>query len=179
MTINLELPVMLPMTAEEFARLPAPEGIRLELWDGNLDMAAAAQMHWHSRTMHRILSIFLDAGREASSETGVVLGPRAVRAPDVTRFRPGFQPEPRSSQFPAAEVDLVVEIVSPESQERDRVVKPLEYARAGIPEFWLVEEDDDAPLNAVVNIFRLTIGPSGQAYALMRRIGLAELEAEQ
>ena len=39
MTINLELPVSLPMTADDFARLPAPEGVRLELWDGNLDVA--------------------------------------------------------------------------------------------------------------------------------------------
>jgi Uma2 family endonuclease len=169
---------MLPMTAEEFAQLAAPEGIRLELWDGNLDMAASAQMHWHSRTVHRTLTIFLNAGREASSETGVVLGPRAVRAPDVSRFRLGYKPRPRDSQFPAAEVDLVVEIVSPESQERDRVVKPLEYARAGIPEFWLVEEDEDVPMDAVVSIFHLTLGSTGDVYTLIRRVRLSELEAE-
>lgn len=33
--------------------------------------------------------------------------------------------------------DLVIEIVSPESVTRDRVIKFQEYARAGIPEYWL------------------------------------------
>src|SRR2546421_6058695 len=103
MTINLELPVMLPLTAEDYERLEAPEGVRLELWDGNLDMAAAAQMHWHSHVIYRILSLLFHSGREASSETGVVLGPRTVRAPDVTRFRLGVVPDTRRSQFPAAD----------------------------------------------------------------------------
>lgn len=37
--------------------------------------------------------------------------------------------------------DLVVEIVSPESQERDRSDKVREYSEAGIPEYWLIEPD--------------------------------------
>ena len=35
--------------------------------------------------------------------------------------------------------DLVVEIVSPDSDERDRVEKLAEYETAGIPEYWLVD----------------------------------------
>ena len=35
--------------------------------------------------------------------------------------------------------DLVVEIVSPESDERDRGTKFVEYEAAGIPEYWLVD----------------------------------------
>lgn len=36
--------------------------------------------------------------------------------------------------------DLVVEIVSPESDARDRSVKVAEYEAAGIPEYWLVDQ---------------------------------------
>lgn len=39
--VQLDLPA-LPMTAEEFERLPAVEGARLELWEGSLVVAAAA-----------------------------------------------------------------------------------------------------------------------------------------
>src|SRR5262249_54283208 len=35
--------------------------------------------------------------------------------------------------------DLVVEIVSPESQERDRTTKYEEYQRAGVREYWLID----------------------------------------
>jgi Uma2 family endonuclease len=175
-TINLELPASLPMTAEEYGNLPIPDGVRIELWDGNLDMAAAAQMGWHSQTARRICNLLIDEGRRAYQEVGVVLGPRSVRAPDVTRFRAEARPDSRDSQFAATDVDLVVEVVSPESRGRDRVTKPLEYAAAGIPEFWLVEEDAQDPDDAVINIFRLTIGPTGQAYTLFRQVNLTVLE---
>ncbi len=35
--------------------------------------------------------------------------------------------------------DLVVEIVSEESAERDRGTKFYEYARGGVPEYWLID----------------------------------------
>jgi Uma2 family endonuclease len=37
--------------------------------------------------------------------------------------------------------DLAVEIVSPESQERDREEKFAEYERAGVREYWLIDPD--------------------------------------
>ncbi|MCX7854780.1 MAG: Uma2 family endonuclease [Anaerolineae bacterium] len=37
--------------------------------------------------------------------------------------------------------DLVVEVASPESIGRDRGEKFYEYARAGIPEYWLIDPD--------------------------------------
>ena len=49
---------------------------------------------------------------------------------------------------------LAVEVVSPDSEERDRDTKPHKYARAGIPHFWRVEMtgDDDRP---VVHVYEL------------------------
>src|SRR5881275_1256091 len=37
--------------------------------------------------------------------------------------------------------DLVIEIVSPESDERDWQTKRAEYAAAGIPEYWVLDRD--------------------------------------
>jgi Uma2 family endonuclease len=37
--------------------------------------------------------------------------------------------------------DLVVEIVSPDSKRCDRKEKFTEYARAGVPEYWLIDPD--------------------------------------
>nr|WP_211588522.1 Uma2 family endonuclease [Allorhizocola rhizosphaerae] len=41
--------------------------------------------------------------------------------------------------YPPQAVVLTVEVVSPDSQERDRKRKPHLYAEAGIKHFWLVE----------------------------------------
>ena len=174
MTI-VDMPPHLPMTAEEFEQLPEVEGWRMELWEGNLDVAAAAQMAWHSSTIRRIANMIEAQGRTVHAETGVVLGPRTVRAPDISRFRSGIRPDINRSQFAAADVDLVVEIISPESERRDREVKPEEYAGAGIPEFWLVERHPDDADDAMVNTYRLT---PGSVYLLTRRVALSELTGE-
>ncbi len=42
--------------------------------------------------------------------------------------------------------DLVVEIISPESQERDRTDKFNEYSEAGIPEYWLIDPEAEQAL---------------------------------
>lgn len=47
---------------------------------------------------------------------------------------------------------LVIEVVSPESEARDRKLKPARYAEAGIPHLWRVEEHDGG---AVVYVYEL------------------------
>lgn len=177
MTINLELGA-LPLTAEDYAELSAPDDVRIELWNGNLDVAAAAQMGWHTEMAHRICDVLRATGRVTYRESGVVLAARTVRVPDVTCFRRGYQPDAFASQYAATEVDVVVEVVSPESETRDKVVKPLEYAQARIPEMWIVEQRPPASDDATINIFRLTPAKGGEVYTLIRQLSLAELEAE-
>ena len=53
--------------------------------------------------------------------------------------------------------DLVMEIVSPDDPERDKVTKRREYAQAGIPEYWIVDSTE-------ASITVLTL--QGQEYAL-------------
>ncbi len=171
----VDIPFRFPLTAEEFEQLPPIEGVRVELSEGTLEMAAAAQMRWHAHITRRIANMFEAAGWEVSTETGVVLAPRTVREPDVTRFRREAQPPMRRSQFDAADVDLVVEIVSPESEHRDRVIKPDEYAAARIREFWLVEPEPADDRDAVVNIYQLT--PRNN-FALVCTVALSKLESE-
>lgn len=167
----IEIP-QLPMTAEEFQKLPEVEGARLELWEGSLVVMAAAQMAWHSAIARRIEDLFRAAKLETSRELGVIVAPRDVPVPDVLVFREPIK-NPRLSQFPAEDLMCVVEVVSPESKERDIKRKPAKYAAARIPEFWLATEDPQDPFEAQVEIYRLTAGGD---YALAQKWALAELE---
>ena len=57
----------------------------------------------------------------------------------------------RSHEFEPHEVVLAVEVVSPSSVTMDRVTKPVLYAQAGIPFYWLVETEPQI----AVRTFRL------------------------
>ena len=62
------------------------------------------------------------------------------RAPDLIFVANRHRRRIRGT-FLAGPADLVVEIVSPESQTRDRVHKFAEYEAGGVPEYWLVDPD--------------------------------------
>jgi Uma2 family endonuclease len=53
--------------------------------------------------------------------------------------------------------DLVVEVLSPGTAKTDRSEKVVEYAAAGIPEYWMVHPDPQ-----VIEVYRL----EGEAYVL-------------
>ncbi len=96
-------------------------------------------------------------------EMTVVLGPRNAPEPDLSVVRAEAVKSRRQSRFEAADTVLVVEVVSPDSEDRDRDTKPRKYAAAGIPHFWLVEMagEDDRP---VVHVYELD--PVTKSYAV-------------
>jgi Uma2 family endonuclease len=53
------------------------------------------------------------------------------------------QNDPRRGNPYWTGADLVVEVVSPDDPQRDLVQKRQEYAAAGIPEYWIVNPDDE------------------------------------
>ncbi|MER5622940.1 Uma2 family endonuclease [Streptosporangium sp. NPDC002544] len=63
--------------------------------------------------------------------------------------------------YTPGEVHLAIEVVSPESEDRDRKTKPFRYAEAGIPHFWRVENNNGSP---VVHVYELD--PATRAYSL-------------
>ena len=59
--------------------------------------------------------------------------------------------------------DLVIEIVSPDRPERDTVEKVIDYAEAGIPEYWIVN-----PLDETITVLALA-GESYESYGVFHR----------
>ncbi|MFC9221020.1 Uma2 family endonuclease [Streptomyces hygroscopicus] len=122
-----------------------------ELIDGSL-VFVSPQRVFHMRAM-----FLLESGLHrtvpdeflVSREMTVVLGPRNAPEPDLLVVRAEAERSDDQSRYEAADVVLAVEIVSPDSEDRDRETKPLKYAAAGIPHFWLVEKTGEGRPPAV------------------------------
>jgi Uma2 family endonuclease len=82
------------------------------------------------------------------------------RIPDLTVWS---KPQPPAVWLPAADVLLVIEIVSRGSEAIDQVVKVAEYASAGIPQYWTVARDSAN----TVTLQRLAAGGSYETAAQM------------
>ncbi|MET7681977.1 Uma2 family endonuclease [Streptomyces sp. NPDC005423] len=96
-------------------------------------------------------------------EMTVILDSRNGPEPDVCVVRASAVTGPRLTRFQVADVLLAAEVVSPDSESRDRDTKPRKYAAAGIPHFWLVEMAgvDEHP---VVRVYELD--PLSKTYVL-------------
>ena len=157
--INMAQPATHRLTFEEFQEID--RNGRYELVDGELEELVPPRP-FHSWTGGRVFSEldpYLEAN-EPDAFWGVGLDiptiPFFGRRPDFAHY----------STVDAARIDLaanrvlgaptlVVEVVSEDDEERDTVTKREEYARAGIPHYWIVD-----PLRRTV----LTLVLRGTAY---------------
>lgn len=127
-------------TLEDLLTLPTDTN-RVELLDGvilvppsptlghqNISMSLA---HWLMRHVPTDLRV--------THAVGVALGPNTSRQPDVLVYRAGV-PSQHAFLMPD-DVVLAVEIVSPGTRRTDRFAKPGEYAAAGIPCYWRIEQN--------------------------------------
>ena len=159
-------------TVEDLERLPH-DGYRYELHEGSLLIMSPA-IRWHNKTSRRLANLFEAHGRPAEIEVGIRFGTNSTRIADVAVFfsEPGFDV---AHHQPEA-IAIVVEVVSPESRERDFGPKPAKYASAGIPEFWRIEPLESDRSDALVFTFRLEDGRDGPVYVAKRTYRLSELE---
>ena len=64
------------------------------------------------------------------------------REPDILLVRDANDSRRQNDYWRGA--DLVMEVVSPDDPDRDTRVKRLDYAEAGIPEYWIVNPIDES-----------------------------------
>ncbi|MFI5957312.1 Uma2 family endonuclease [Cryptosporangium sp. NPDC051539] len=132
-------------TADDLDLVPEEVG-RCEVLDGAL-IVMSPQRFFHSTTIRRLanaLEIAAPPGWTVVTEFTIRIDDRTRLEPDVLVLRPGAIITPDSTFCWPGDVALAVEVVSPDSTVRDRVIKPAKYAAAGIPQYWRIEEDDGA-----------------------------------
>jgi len=119
------------------------DSLRYEVIDGDLFMTPAPSWQHQSALMR--LSLLVGAwvyghalGSVVQAPTGVVLDEEDGVQPDlvyVSRERAHLISERGVEGAP----DLVVEVLSPSTESRDRGVKMRRYAAAGVPHYWLLD----------------------------------------
>ncbi len=132
-------------TVEDYLRLP--EGTRAELIEGEI-LTSPSLRERHQAVVGNLFALLRAFIRECR------LG-RIYTAPFDVHLPSGDVVEP-DLIFVATEhasilkdwirgvPDLLVEVVSPDSAERDRIVKRHIYERNGVREYWLVEPAEHA-----------------------------------
>jgi Uma2 family endonuclease len=137
----MSVPAALKFTYEDYALLP--EDRRYEVVDGELFVTPAPTL-FHQVVSERIgylLSAYLrrtGVGVMFYAPCDVVLSTHDVVQPDilvVTTERRSIL----SDRFVAGAPDLVIEVLSPSTETRDRVAKAKRYATFGVVEMWLVD----------------------------------------
>ena len=137
----------------DYMAIPEGDERRHELIDGELTLAPAP-IPVHQLVVGRLfilLSDFLEdspIGTLFIAPIDVVLSDYDVLQPDlvfISTPRLGIVGE-RNVQGPP---DLVVEVLSPSTEDRDRILKASRYLRFGVPEYWIVD-----PVARTVEVLR-------------------------
>ncbi|MCO5969628.1 Uma2 family endonuclease [Actinoallomurus soli] len=135
----------------------------VELIDGAL-VFLSPRKRFHERVIRGLtnsLNAQVPDHLTALLEMDVKLGSRTRPCPDVLVIDAAAADDMDRTFYTPDEVHLVVEVVSPESEERDRRLKPARYAEAGIAHFWRVEDNGGRP---VVYVYELD--PATRTYAV-------------
>ncbi|MFB9239013.1 Uma2 family endonuclease [Plantactinospora siamensis] len=125
-------------TLDDLRRIPPNQ---VELVDGVLYVTPSPSLNHQSvsRRLANWLERHAPRDLRASQDVEIALGPNTARQPDVLLCRADADGD-RWYLHPD-EVVLAVEIVSPGSRRMDRFTKLTEYAAAGIPCYWRIEQD--------------------------------------
>jgi Uma2 family endonuclease len=141
-----------PYTLYDLDALPE-DGKRYELADGWLTELAPSP--WHDHAADRLKDILKNAARMAGAAVYVAGGPNDVATPAGVRKPDAFVVphdvartaiSGKARTYYAGDLLLVAEVISPRSgsEQVDRVRKVREYAKAGIPLYWIVDLEPEA-----------------------------------
>lgn len=134
------------MTLDEFVEADFQEGWLYELARGVIEVTEVPGIS-HGWAIGRIAALFALYGRDCPGvidyQAGGACcrirtpGMQSSRRPDQAIYL--MQPPPGDAPWTYWAPTIVVEVVIPESEERDYVEKREEYLRAGVLEYWILD----------------------------------------
>ncbi|MCW3490492.1 Uma2 family endonuclease [Dethiobacter alkaliphilus] len=133
------------LTYADYAKLPEEPGYRHEIIDGVLLRDPSPTFH-HQRVSRRLQRILEDyffkvdpKGEVFDAPLDLSLAEYTVVQPDLL-YLPGSRP-PQNNPIDVVP-ELVVEVISPSTGKKDRVLKLNHYQAAGILHYWIVDPEE-------------------------------------
>ncbi|MGI5225817.1 Uma2 family endonuclease [Actinoallomurus sp. CA-142502] len=134
-----------------------------ELIDGSL-VFGSPQANFHTMAISLLettLRPLVPEHLRVRREMTITLGKRQRPEPDLVVVRTEEALDTTKTSFQPSDVVLAVEVVSPDSEVRDRERKPQLYAAAAIAHFWRVENTEGRP-----TIYVYELDPATRSYSL-------------
>jgi Uma2 family endonuclease len=138
-------PNRIVITVEDYLEMP-DDGNRYEVYEGEIHQMPPSPNLAHQRIVTNLT--FVLVGHVRRLRLGEVLvAPFDVILDDLTVVQPDLvfiSSERRGillRQHVRGVPDLVVEVISPWSVQRDREIKAQLYARFGVPHYWLIDPE--------------------------------------
>lgn len=163
MTAEMVVPAWMhtQISAEQYDSWSEEQCAGIEIVDGMVVVSPSASKR--PNRLARILASTLDtaAGEEWNADTDFDVRlqdvPLTNRRPDVIVYRAEtIDLTPTRPEH----VLLVVEVVSPGSETTDRIVKVDQYAKAGIPFYWRIEQ----AVTGIPLVYTYVLDPASRAY---------------
>jgi Uma2 family endonuclease len=132
-------------TEEQYLRLTDQTNRFIEFTEGSVEVLPMPTRK-HQAISRVLFLAFLSfvqriGGTVFYAPLRVRVAPGRFREPDLVLLLDVNDPRNQNAFWLGA--DLVVEIVSPDDVERDTVIKRADYAEAGIPEYWIVNPEEE------------------------------------
>jgi Uma2 family endonuclease len=132
-------------TAEQYLLLTDQTNRLIEFTDGYIEVLPMPTENHQAmlELLFLALRAFIDrlGGKVRFAPLRVQIRTEKFREPDILLVCDANDPRRQNRYWLGA--DLVVEIVSPDNPERDTKEKRADYAEAGIPEYWIVNPEDE------------------------------------
>jgi Uma2 family endonuclease len=132
-------------TEEQYLKITDRINHVVEFTDGIIEVVPMPTEH-HQAILELLFFLFRAfieelGGKVRFAPLRVLIRNGKFREPDILLVCDANDPRRQNRYWLGA--DLVVEVVSSDDPERDTVEKVLDYAEAGIPEYWIVNPEEE------------------------------------